>query len=107
MSNSSINSQPTPVITGGDIAVIGSVNPATAGGSSVTGVAAAAANTTAGATIGTTAATTGTTATSALTTSTGAPTVAASAAFSPVLMNSTPPPQATGTTGPTLSTAST
>ncbi len=49
--NSSINSQPTPVITGGDIAVVGSVNPATAGGSSVTGVAAAAADTTAGATI--------------------------------------------------------
>lgn len=105
--NSSINSQPTPVITGGDIAVVASVNPSTAGGSSVTGVGAVD-TTGGGATIGTTAAATTTptasAATSALTASTGAPTVAGSAAFSPALMNSTPAPQATGTTGPTLKT---
>src|SRR5207248_7927242 len=54
--NSSINSQPTPVITGGDIAVVSAVNPATAGGSSVTGVGTAVDTT--GAIIGTTAAAT-------------------------------------------------
>jgi len=104
--NSSINSQPTPVIANGDIGLVAAVNPVTAGGSSVTGVGAAA-GTTAGATIGTTAGATGTTAaaTSALTTSTGAgPTVSSSASFSPALMNSTPAPQATGSAGPTLGT---
>jgi hypothetical protein len=104
--NSSINSQPTPVITGGDIGLVASANPATAGGASVTGVGTVVDTT--GATIGTTAATTAaptaSAATSALTSSTGAPTVAASAAFSPALMNSTPAPQATGSTGPTLRT---
>lgn len=51
-----------------------------------------------------TGATLGTATTGALTTSTGGPIVAGSSAFSPVLMNSTPAPQATGTANPTLST---
>jgi hypothetical protein len=42
--------------------------------------------------------------TGALTTATGTPALAGSAAFSPVLMNSTPAPQATGTANPTLAT---
>jgi len=103
--NSSISSAPTPVISSG-----------TAGG----GVAIAAATAspatvaTTGTTIGTTAGTTSALATTAaLTTSTGAgvgvtgangTTVAGSAVFSPVLMNSTPPPQATGTANATLPT---
>jgi len=96
--NSSINSQPTPAITGGDVVVAG----ATTGGASpiptLTG-----GTTTAAATTGTVATTpTSSAATSALTNSTGSATVAGSAAFSPVMMNSTPAPQATGTTGPTL-----
>jgi len=95
--NSSINSQPVPAITGGDIGV-------------ATGTTVAAASspiptlTTGGAATTTTTTPTPTAATSALTASTGAPTVAGSAAFSPILMNSTPAPQATGTTGPTLRT---
>ena len=95
--NSSINSEPVPAITGGDIAVASGTT-ATSPISTLIGGGATAATTT------TTATTTTNAATSALTTSTGASTVAGSAAFSPVLMNSTPAPQATGTTGPTLRT---
>ena len=102
--NSSISSAPTPVITSG-----------------TTGGGVAIATTATGTTVATTGMTTGmaTTATGAvattgaLTTSTGAgvgvtgangTTIAGSAVFSPVLMNSTPAPQATGTTNPTLPT---
>jgi hypothetical protein len=92
--NSSINSQPTPVITGGDIAVTTASNGTTAAATPVATTAA----TTAAATTPTTVAT------GALTTSTGASRVAGSAVFSPALMNSTPAPQATGTTNRTLPT---
>ena len=96
--NSSINSQPTPVITGGDIAVT------TASSGTTVGATAAALGTTPAATTAATAATT-VAATGALTTSTGAgSTVAGSAAFAPAMMNSTPAPQATGTTTRTLPT---
>ena len=92
--NSSINSQPTPVITGGDASNgITIANASVAGGATVTGV-----GTTAAATTGTTA-TTG-----ALTSSVGGTTVAGTQAFQSALMNSTPAPQATGTVNPTLKT---
>ena len=102
--NSSINSQPTPVITGGDVGV--GVTLAAAGTTTIGGTTAALGTTTTGATTATTAGTaaTGTTpVTGALTTAT-AGTVASSASFSPVLMNSTPAPQATGTVNRTLPT---
>jgi hypothetical protein len=97
--NSSINSQPVPAITGGDIGLTGGAVAAASPIPTLTGGA-----TTTGTTASTTMTPTSSAATSALTASTGSPTVAGSAAFSPVLMNSTPAPQATGTTGPTLRT---
>jgi hypothetical protein len=95
--NSSISSAPTPAITGGPIGgtidlSTGVVSPAAVAGAT---------------TIGTTSAAIGTgAATGALTTTTPAAgtSVAGSAAFSPVLMNSTPAPQATGTANATLPT---
>ena len=85
--NSSINSQPVPVITNGDVVIAnGTTVPAASPIPTLTG--------------GTTTAAAATTATPA----TSAATVAGSAAFSPVLMNSTPAPQATGSTGPALPT---
>ena len=99
--NSSINSQPVPAITGGDVTLSGGAIAAASPIPTLTGGGGA---TTTASTAATTAAPTSSAATSALTTSTGAPTVAGSGAFSPVLMNSTPAPQATGTTGPTLRT---
>jgi len=96
--NTSISSQPVPVITGGEVgAGINIVSIGTTGitGASTAGTPAAA----------TTIATTGTTAaTAALTASGSGTTVAGSAAFAPAMMNSTPAPQATGSTGPTLAT---
>jgi hypothetical protein len=96
--NSSINSQPTPVIgsdVGITIAANGTTGAATTGATPVASTAATTAATTAAPAA----------ATGALTTSTGAgSTVAGSASFSPALMNSTPAPQATGTTSRTLPT---
>jgi len=92
--NSSINSQPTPVITSGvgdGITIAANSSPAAA-------TTAAAPAVTTGAAPATTAAT------GALTASTAGTTVASSASFSPALMNSTPAPQATGTTNATLPT---
>jgi len=74
--NSSISSNPTPVISSGTTGIGVSI---AATGNTVIATTAAT-----GTTIGTTATTAGTT-------------IAGSAAFSPVLMNSTPAPQATGT----------
>jgi polysaccharide biosynthesis protein PslG len=98
--NTSISSQPVPVIT----ATEGGITIAAAGTTTTTGTNAA---TTAAATpTATTAALNSTTATTgALTTATGGgSTVAGSSVFSPALMNSTPAPQATGTVNPTLPT---
>jgi len=99
--NSSINSQPTPVI-GSDAGIAIAANGATVGATT-----AALGTTPVASTAATTAAATATptAATGALTTSTGAgTTLAGSATFSPALMNSTPAPQATGTTNRTLPT---
>ena len=78
--NSSINSDPTPVISSGvgdGISIAANSSPAAAATTAATG---------------------------ALTASTAGTTVASSASFSPALMNSTPAPQATGTTNATLPT---
>ena len=91
--NSSISSS-----GGGQAITGGPIVPAAQGGVSLTPTGTALAASTVATTGGTTA-TTG-----ALTTSTGTPVLGGSAMFSPVLMNSTPAPQATGTANPTLAT---
>ncbi|HEY8130802.1 MAG TPA: hypothetical protein VII12_02830 [Thermoanaerobaculia bacterium] len=93
--NSSISSQPTPVISSGT----------TGGGVAIAAATASpAAVATTGTTIGTTATTAGTTGAVAVTGALATTPIAGSAAFSPVLMNSTPAPQATGTANATLPT---
>ena len=93
--NTSISSQAVPVITGGEVGAGINIVSTGATGASTAGTPAMA----------TTVATTGTTAaTAALTASGSGTTVAGSAAFAPAMMNSTPAPQATGSTGPTLAT---
>jgi hypothetical protein len=86
--NSSINSEPTTVITSGEGDGI-----TIAANSSPLAAAAPAAATPAA-----------TAATGGLTAATAGTTLASSASFSPALMNSTPAPQATGTTNATLPT---
>src|SRR5204862_7828974 len=81
--NSSINSQPVPAITGGDVTLSGGAIAAASPIPTLTGGGGA--TTTAASTAATSASPTSSAATSALTTATGAPTVAASAAFTPVL----------------------
>lgn len=95
--NSSINSQPVPVITGGAAgAGITIANASTAGGATVTGAGTAVATTAA--------ATTAPPTTAGVTAATAGTTVAGSQSFQSALMNSTPAPQATGTANRTLPT---
>lgn len=98
--NTSISSQPVPVITGGGVGA--GINIVSTG-STATNTATTAAATTAAMTGATTSAATG-----ALTTASGGgTTLAGSAVFSPALMNSTPAPQATGSTGSTRTSGTT
>ena len=90
--NTSISSQAVPVITGGEVGAGINIVSTGATGASTAGTPAMAT------TVATTAAT------AALTASGSGTTVAGSAAFAPAMMNSTPAPQATGSTGPTLAT---
>src|SRR5579884_821543 len=96
--NSSISSS-----GGGQAITGGPIVPAPLGGVTLANTGAATVATNSLGTTETTGAMT-TATTGALTTSTGTPALAGSAAFSPVLMNSTPAPQATGTANPTLAT---
>jgi hypothetical protein len=92
--NSSISSS-----GGGQAITGGPIVPAPLGGVSLASTSA-----TTVATAGTTPTTSGIAATGALTSSSGTPVLGGSSVFSPVLMNSTPAPQATGSANPTLAT---